>query len=98
MSYSVASIIQRLVERLQRQLEYTVVLSRGLYSILVNKIIRTHNTIAREDIAIRMLKSIALYTLKLQCSLEDALSANSILFELFTALSIILIVVLVWHL
>lgn len=98
MSYSSGSIIQRLVERLQHQMEYTLLLSKGFYSSLVDKVIKVHSFISREDIIVRTLKSIALYTLKLQCILEDALSAISILFELFTSISIILIVVLVWHL
>uniref|UniRef100_A0A7J3QEU2 Uncharacterized protein n=1 Tax=Ignisphaera aggregans TaxID=334771 RepID=A0A7J3QEU2_9CREN len=98
MSYSMASIIQRLIERLQRRIEYTLVFSKGFYSALVRNIIKIHSYIAREDAVVKGLKSIALYTLKLQCSLEDALSATSILLELFTAVSIILVVVLIWHL
>ncbi|MEM0005647.1 MAG: hypothetical protein QXJ95_01025 [Ignisphaera sp.] len=98
MSYSMGSVIQRLVERLQRRVEYTLVLSKGFYNMIVGKIIKAHNCIAREDVAIKILKSIALFILRLQCSLEDALSATSILFELFTSISIILVMVLVWHL
>jgi len=66
--------------------------------MIVGKIIKAHNCIAREDVVIKILKSIALFILRLQCSLEDALSATSILFELFTSISIILVMVLVWHL
>ncbi|MCS7110803.1 MAG: hypothetical protein N3D82_04595 [Ignisphaera sp.] len=97
MSYSIGSVVQRLVERLQRRVEYTLIFSKGLYSLLVSKIIVVHSFIAREDVIVRSLKSIALYILRLQCVLEDALSATSILFELFASISIILIVVLVWH-
>lgn len=97
MSYSMGSIIQRLVERLQHRVEYTLVLSKGFYNMIVSKIIKAHNYIAREDVVIKILKSIALSILRLQCSLEDALSATSILFELFTSISIILIMVLVWR-
>ncbi len=98
MSYSLGSIIQRLAERFQRRIEYVFLRSKGFYSLLVDKIIKAHDYIAREDIVIKILKSTALSILKLQCVLEDALSATSILFELFISISIIFIMVLVWHL
>lgn len=63
---------------------------------VVNKlkfVIFLHNAISKEDIVISIAKIIGVNMQKLQSSLEDALSLTSLLMELLSTLSLILILI-----
>lgn len=96
MSYALASFIERIVETLKRRGSGIIANSRTNLSKVLIMITSFHSTISREEAITNFIKLIGLDVLKLQSSLEDSLSALSLLLELFSSLSIILVLVILW--
>ncbi|MEM1525759.1 MAG: hypothetical protein QXZ41_01775 [Ignisphaera sp.] len=99
MSYGSATIIERIVERLTKvaQCIRNKIFSSGRIIIhRVNYVEGVQKISSIEDMVVSLIKLIGVKVQKLQCSLEDSLSALSLILELLSSLSIIIILVILW--
>lgn len=96
MSYILASFIERVVEALKRKGSEIIANGKIHLGRVLMLIVSFHSFISKEEKIANFVKLIGLDVIKLQSSLEDSLSALSLLLELFSTLSIILVLVILW--
>ena len=95
MSYAAASIVSRVIDALKRMYRKQRQ-NRRLASKLVGFAIRVRSALSREDRVVGFLKAVALGLQRLQSSLEDSLSIQSLLLEILSAISIAVMVIVAW--
>lgn len=96
MSYASASFIERIIEAIRRRGSKVVADGRTKLDKMLVLIARFHDVISKEDKVVNFVKLVGLNVLRLQSSLEDSLSALSLLLELFSSLSVIIVLVVLW--
>lgn len=96
LSYALASFIERIIEALKRRGDEIINNSRISLGRVLVLIARFHSAISKEEKVTNLIKIISLNVLRLQSSLEDSLSALSLLLEFLSSLSIVLILVILW--
>ncbi|MEM1645476.1 MAG: hypothetical protein QXL96_06355 [Ignisphaera sp.] len=99
MSYGSVTIIERIVDMLSRLAQN---IRNRIFALLrkvthrVNYIERVQKISSVEDIVISFGKLIGVKVQRLQYSLEDSLSALSLVLELLSSLSIIIVLAILW--
>jgi len=96
LNYTVASIIERITETLKRKGSKIIADSKTKFSKLVNIFVYVHKALSKEDKVIDIAKAIAITLQKIQGSLEDSLSTQSLFLELLSVLAIVTVLVVAW--
>lgn len=95
MNYISASILERIIKILRYKTNEVIVNGRTKFNKLINMVIRIHMALKKEDKVIVLIRSIVIIIQKIQSSLEDSLSTQSLLLEFLSILSIIVTLVFI---
>ncbi|MEM0027460.1 MAG: hypothetical protein QXT53_05570 [Ignisphaera sp.] len=117
MSYTVASIINRIVDALKHRVVRLKQRNRHILSYVINFALKLHDILSKEDNIINFMKAVmktitinmqredniinfmkntTISMQRLQCSLEDSLSVQSLLLQILSVISIVVVVMVAW--